>query len=74
MAKKISLKTLKKAWVNWFFWHGCSQQAETMLGMSFRPVHGSGHRRALRQQGGKGGSAEEAYHLIQYGAAGGIHL
>jgi len=35
MAKKISLKTLKKAWVNWFFWHGCSQQAETMLGMSF---------------------------------------
>lgn len=35
MAKKISLKTLKKAWVNWFFWHGCSQQAESMLGMSF---------------------------------------
>jgi PTS system mannose-specific IID component len=35
MAKKISLRTLKKAWVNWFFWHGCSQQAETMLGMSF---------------------------------------
>ncbi|HWQ77551.1 MAG TPA: PTS system mannose/fructose/sorbose family transporter subunit IID [Anaerovoracaceae bacterium] len=35
MAKKISLKTLKKAWINWFFWHGCSQQAETMLGMSF---------------------------------------
>lgn len=35
MAKKISFKTLKKAWVNWFFWHGCSQQAESMLGMSF---------------------------------------
>lgn len=35
MAKKISLKTLKKAWINWFFWHGCSQQAESMLGMSF---------------------------------------
>ncbi len=35
MAKKLSLKTLKKAWVNWFFWHGCSQQAESMLGMAF---------------------------------------
>ncbi len=35
MAKKISLKTLKKAWINWFFWHGCSQQAESMLGMAF---------------------------------------
>lgn len=35
MAKKLSLKTLKKAWINWFFWHGCSQQAESMLGMAF---------------------------------------
>lgn len=35
MAKKISKKTLKKAFWNWFFWHGCSQQAESMLGMAF---------------------------------------
>lgn len=35
MNKKISEKTLKKSFWNWFFWHGCSQQAESMLGMSF---------------------------------------
>jgi mannose/fructose/N-acetylgalactosamine-specific phosphotransferase system component IID len=35
MSKKISEKTLEKSFLNWFFWHGCSQQAETMLGMSF---------------------------------------
>lgn len=32
--KKISAATLKKAWIRWFFWHGSSQQAETMLGNS----------------------------------------
>lgn len=35
MAKKISEKTLKKSFINWFFWNGCSQQAESMLGMAF---------------------------------------
>ncbi|HVI42286.1 MAG TPA: PTS system mannose/fructose/sorbose family transporter subunit IID, partial [Anaerovoracaceae bacterium] len=35
MAKKISPKTLKKSFMNWFFWNGCSQQAESMLGMAF---------------------------------------
>ncbi len=35
MGKKISTKTLKKSFRNWFFWHGCSQQAESMLGMAF---------------------------------------
>lgn len=35
MAKKISEKTLKKSFLNWFFWNGCSQQAESMLGMAF---------------------------------------
>jgi Phosphotransferase system, mannose/fructose/N-acetylgalactosamine-specific component IID len=35
MAKTISPKTLKKAFLNWFFWNGCSQQAESMLGMAF---------------------------------------
>ncbi|MFZ7131765.1 MAG: PTS system mannose/fructose/sorbose family transporter subunit IID [Eubacteriales bacterium] len=35
MTKKISEKTLKKSFWNWFFWHGCSQQAESMLGMAF---------------------------------------
>ncbi len=35
MAKKtISEKTLRKSFLTWFFWHGCSQQAESMLGMS----------------------------------------
>ena len=33
--KKISNKTLKKSFLNWFFWNGCSQQAESMLGMAF---------------------------------------
>ncbi len=33
--KKISEKTLKKSFFNWFFWNGCSQQAESMLGMAF---------------------------------------
>ncbi|MCD7844322.1 MAG: PTS system mannose/fructose/sorbose family transporter subunit IID [Oscillospiraceae bacterium] len=26
---------MKKSFLNWFFWNGCSQQAETMLGMAF---------------------------------------
>lgn len=30
--KKVSAATLKKAWVNWFFWHGSSQQGENLLG------------------------------------------
>ncbi|WP_313127852.1 PTS system mannose/fructose/sorbose family transporter subunit IID [Anaerocolumna sp.] len=33
--KKISDKTLKKSFFNWFFWNGCSQQAESMLGLAF---------------------------------------
>ncbi len=33
--KKISEKALNKAFWIWFFWHGCSQQAESMLGMAF---------------------------------------
>lgn len=32
--KKISKKALRKAWWTWFFWNGCSQQAESMLGMA----------------------------------------
>ncbi len=35
MANKISAKTLKKTFLNWFFFNGCSQQAESMLGMAF---------------------------------------
>jgi len=33
--KKISEKTLRKSFLNWFFFNGCSQQAESMLGMAF---------------------------------------
>ena len=33
--KKISEKTLKKSFFNWFFFNGCSQQAESLLGMAF---------------------------------------
>ncbi len=33
--KTVSKKTLKRSFLNWFFWNGCSQQAETMLGMAF---------------------------------------
>ncbi len=33
--KKIKEQSLRKAFWIWFFWHGCSQQAESMLGMSF---------------------------------------
>ena len=33
--KQVSKSTLKKSFFNWFFWNGCSQQAETMLGMAF---------------------------------------
>ena len=33
--KTVSQKTLRKSFLNWFFWNGCSQQAETMLGMGF---------------------------------------
>lgn len=33
--KTVSKKTLKKSFLNWFFLNGCSQQAETMLGMAF---------------------------------------
>lgn len=33
--KKISKAALNKAFWTWFFWHGCSQQAESMLGIAF---------------------------------------
>lgn len=33
--KKISEKILKKSFLKWFFWNGCSQQAESMLGIAF---------------------------------------
>ncbi len=33
--KTVSKNTLRKSFLNWFFWNGCSQQAETMLGMAF---------------------------------------
>lgn len=33
--KSVSKKTLHTSFLNWFFWNGCSQQAETMLGMAF---------------------------------------
>ncbi len=32
MAKKLSQKTIRKSWKIWFFWHGCSQQGENLLG------------------------------------------
>lgn len=35
MTKQVSKKTLQKSFNNWFFWNGCSQQAESMLGMAF---------------------------------------
>ncbi len=35
MEKKISKKTLKNAFLQWFFFNGCSQQAESMLGLGF---------------------------------------
>ena len=33
--KKISKQALNKSYWTWFFWHGCSQQAESMLGIAF---------------------------------------
>ncbi len=33
--KTVSQKTLRKSFLNWFFWNGCSQQAESMLGLAF---------------------------------------
>ncbi len=33
--KTVSKKTLRNSFMQWFFWNGCSQQAETMLGMAF---------------------------------------
>ncbi len=30
--KKLKPATLKRAWLIWFFWHGCSQQGENLLG------------------------------------------
>jgi PTS system mannose-specific IID component len=33
--KKISQKALFSAWRIWFFWHGSSQQAESLLGNAF---------------------------------------
>jgi len=33
--KKLNAATLRKSWIRWFFWHGCSQQAENMLGNAF---------------------------------------
>ena len=33
--KTLNPKTLRKSFNNWFFWNGCSQQAESMLGLAF---------------------------------------
>ncbi len=33
--KTLNRKTLRRSFNNWFFWNGCSQQAESMLGMAF---------------------------------------
>jgi PTS system mannose-specific IID component len=33
--RTIRSESLKKAFWNWFFWNGCSQQAESMRGMAF---------------------------------------
>lgn len=35
MPKKLSDKTLKKSFKTWLLWNGCSQQAESMLGLAF---------------------------------------
>ena len=35
MSRQLSKKTLDQSFWNWFFWNGCSQQAESMLGMAF---------------------------------------
>ena len=35
MSRQLSKKTLDKSFWNWFFWNGCSQQAESMLGLAF---------------------------------------
>jgi mannose/fructose/N-acetylgalactosamine-specific phosphotransferase system component IID len=35
MVKTLSTKTLRSSFNQWFFWNGCSQQAESMLGMAF---------------------------------------
>ena len=32
MSKKVTKSTLRKSWKTWFFWHGCSQQGENLLG------------------------------------------
>ncbi|MFB0921439.1 MAG: PTS system mannose/fructose/sorbose family transporter subunit IID [Oscillospiraceae bacterium] len=33
--KTLNRKTLRRSFNNWFFWNGCSQQAESMLGLAF---------------------------------------
>jgi len=33
--KKVSRRALNKSFWTWFFFHGCSQQAESMLGIAF---------------------------------------
>lgn len=35
MSRRLSKKTLEKSFWTWFFWNGCSQQAESMLGIGF---------------------------------------
>jgi mannose/fructose/N-acetylgalactosamine-specific phosphotransferase system component IID len=35
MVKTLSTKTLRSSFNQWFFWNGCSQQAESMLGLAF---------------------------------------
>lgn len=35
MSKQLNKNVLNKVFWNWFFWNGCSQQAESMLGMAF---------------------------------------
>lgn len=30
--KKLSNGAINRSWIIWFFWHGCSQQGETLLG------------------------------------------
>ena len=83
--KSVSKKTLRKSFLNWFFWNGCSQQAETMLGMAFgqamAPVIDELYdtkeekAQALKRHQRRSGSRPSApYHPVQYGSSSWIYL
>ena len=72
--KSVSKKTLRKSFLNWFFWNGCSQQAETMLGMAFGQAMAPVIEELYDTKEDRASRPSAPYHPVQYGSSSWIYL